>query len=56
MLFKRFYNVAVTELLYSWMFPKYSFITDNTSKSILTDWAFLTFMTLLCTDKVEQST
>lgn len=54
MLLKRFYYVAVTELLYSWTFSKYSFITDSSSKSILTDCAFLTFMMLLCIHKMEQ--
>lgn len=53
---KKKYNGAFTELLYSWIFSKYSFITDNTSKSILTYCAFLTFMTLFCTDKLKEST
>lgn len=49
-----FYNVA-TELLYSYtdIYKVFFFIIDNNSDSILTDWAFLIFMTLLCIDKME---
>lgn len=56
-IYKYFYFIMQLQNCYAAeYFHFHIFITEDTSVNILTDCAYLTFMTLLCADKMEQFT